>query len=315
MRGRVAIVSRAVSREAKSSRQLTTHAPMGTSSALRSRPCGLLQSYAHPRASATLPSQAQTYRDTTLSISGEQKLTIGTPASRCQAADFDAPPRFCTLPRHARPYPAARAPRPSIRGHGALPALHQRGGRGHFSPDAVTGRAIHFGERLFLFSVVRSDGRASRRPPQTRAGAFRHRADSGRRRGVVRRMFSLEHDLEAGRANSRASLMQSLEAEHRGLRLPCWPTSSKRWSLPCSCSRSHHRGDHFWAARRRTLRRIALSRRSDLFAFPRAETLAALTSKSCARSAFQREGGLHHRGRARSASANSVSARARAEDN
>lgn len=87
-------------------------------------------------------------------------------------------------------------------------------------------RALHFGESLFLINVAAQGTRA--RPslnislapartitPQTNVEAV----------NVVRRLFSVEHDLMDWQARvARDPLMRRLEADHRGLRLACWPT-------------------------------------------------------------------------------------------
>lgn len=87
-------------------------------------------------------------------------------------------------------------------------------------------RAMHFGERLFLLAVeshqtgARPAVRVTLAPEQFVTPQL---ADEAAR--VVRDMFSLEHDLEGWRARlTRDPLMRRLEAEHRGLRLPRWPT-------------------------------------------------------------------------------------------
>ncbi|HZG53538.1 MAG TPA: AlkA N-terminal domain-containing protein [Pyrinomonadaceae bacterium] len=87
-------------------------------------------------------------------------------------------------------------------------------------------RAIHFGERLFLLSVE-SEGTASR--PSLRVKLAPERfvtprlLDEATR--VVRDMFSLEHDLAHWRALLvRDPFMRRLETDHRGLRLPRWPS-------------------------------------------------------------------------------------------
>jgi DNA-3-methyladenine glycosylase II len=89
-------------------------------------------------------------------------------------------------------------------------------------------RAIHFGERLFLLSVE-FEGTLPARPavrveltPEQFATP-RILDDAAR---TVGDMFSLEHDLGAWRARLRARdpLMRRLEAAHRGLRLPRWPS-------------------------------------------------------------------------------------------
>jgi len=92
--------------------------------------------------------------------------------------------------------------------------------------DGRYARAMHFGERLILLAVE-SHGTGAR--PAVRVTLTPERfvtpqiSDEATR--TVRAMFSLEHDLEGWRARlTRDPLMRRLEAEHRGLRLPRWPT-------------------------------------------------------------------------------------------
>lgn len=87
-------------------------------------------------------------------------------------------------------------------------------------------RAIHLGERLFLLSVEPSGTEAR---PGVRLKLAPERSvtaqilDEAAR--VARSMFSLEHDLSRWRDRlTRDPLMRRLEAEHRGLHLPRWPT-------------------------------------------------------------------------------------------
>jgi DNA-3-methyladenine glycosylase II len=87
-------------------------------------------------------------------------------------------------------------------------------------------RAIHFGERLFLLAVESQEAGAhpavevTLAPEQFATPEILYEAAR-----TVRGMFSLEHDLEGWRARlSRDPLMRRLEAEHRGLHLPRWPT-------------------------------------------------------------------------------------------
>jgi DNA-3-methyladenine glycosylase II len=87
-------------------------------------------------------------------------------------------------------------------------------------------RAIHFGERLFLLTV--EPEKTGARPAvqvtlAPEASATPEILDEAAR--VVRDMFSLEHDLADWRAHlTRDPLMRRLEAAHRGLHLPRWPT-------------------------------------------------------------------------------------------
>ncbi|HEX8457666.1 MAG TPA: AlkA N-terminal domain-containing protein [Pyrinomonadaceae bacterium] len=90
-------------------------------------------------------------------------------------------------------------------------------------------RALHFGERLFILSVEPAAPEGAQVRPCVRvklapeAFVTRHILDEAGT--TVRRMFSLEHDLTAWRSRlARDPLMRRLEAEHRGLHLPRWPT-------------------------------------------------------------------------------------------
>jgi DNA-3-methyladenine glycosylase II len=87
-------------------------------------------------------------------------------------------------------------------------------------------RAIHFGERLFLLSVE-SHGTPARPAVLVKLapGRFANPQILDEAARTVRDMFSLEHDLAGWRARlARDPLMRRLEAEHRGLRLPRWPS-------------------------------------------------------------------------------------------
>jgi DNA-3-methyladenine glycosylase II len=92
---------------------------------------------------------------------------------------------------------------------------------------------MHFGEKLFLLTVepqstVQSPEGASEHPVLEVTLAPEGLAtpeilDEAAR--TVRDMFSLDHDLKDWCARlKRAALMRKLEVEHRGLRLPRWPT-------------------------------------------------------------------------------------------
>ncbi|HYO98980.1 MAG TPA: AlkA N-terminal domain-containing protein [Pyrinomonadaceae bacterium] len=87
-------------------------------------------------------------------------------------------------------------------------------------------RAIHFGGRLFLLTAE-SQGAAAHPSVRVELAPERFAApqilDEAAR--TASNMFSLTHDLEAWRARlTRDPLMRRLEAEHRGLHLPRWPT-------------------------------------------------------------------------------------------
>ncbi|HEX8163528.1 MAG TPA: AlkA N-terminal domain-containing protein [Pyrinomonadaceae bacterium] len=87
-------------------------------------------------------------------------------------------------------------------------------------------RACHLGGKLLLLTV-RSEGPRARpalsvslSPPRCGTRELLTEADE-----VVRRTFSVGHDLRLFRAQvSDDPLMRRLEAEHRGLHLPRWPT-------------------------------------------------------------------------------------------
>ncbi|MDQ1592914.1 MAG: DNA-3-methyladenine glycosylase [Pyrinomonadaceae bacterium] len=87
-------------------------------------------------------------------------------------------------------------------------------------------RAIHFGEQLFLLSVE-PDGTPARPTLRLKLAPERFVTqqildDAAR---VVHDMFNLAHDLAPWRARLvRDPLMRRLEAEHRGLHLPRWPS-------------------------------------------------------------------------------------------
>ena len=96
----------------------------------------------------------------------------------------------------------------------------------HFDGE-VYARAQHLGGRLLVLSV-RSDGTVAR-PALTVSLAPARGASGGaaaaEAEATVRAMFSVAHDLRRWRERAAADpLMRRLEAEHRGLRLPRWPT-------------------------------------------------------------------------------------------
>jgi len=91
-------------------------------------------------------------------------------------------------------------------------------------------RALHFGEQLLLLSVVgsrTSGGRPTltvRLTPEAPEAVVTAQTEADAAR-TVSDMFSLEHDLAVWRALLvRDPLMLRLEAEHRGLHLPRWPS-------------------------------------------------------------------------------------------
>ncbi|HLL73561.1 MAG TPA: AlkA N-terminal domain-containing protein [Pyrinomonadaceae bacterium] len=87
-------------------------------------------------------------------------------------------------------------------------------------------RALHFDDRLFLLTVT-PEGTAARPTVRVELAPERFATPQimGEAAQTVQRMFSLTHDLTAWRARlTRDALMRRLEAGHRGLRLPRWPT-------------------------------------------------------------------------------------------
>jgi DNA-3-methyladenine glycosylase II len=144
-------------------------------------------------------------------------------------------------------------------------------------------RALHFGERLFLLTV--ESQKTGARPAVEVALAPEQFAtpeilDEAAR--VVRAMFSLEHDLEGWRAHlTHDPLMRKLEAEHRGLRLPRWPTLFE--ALVTSILLQQIATTVAITFRRRVVERFGEQLEVDgqievdgqtYFAFPRAERLA-----------------------------------------
>jgi DNA-3-methyladenine glycosylase II len=138
-------------------------------------------------------------------------------------------------------------------------------------------RAIHFGERLFLLTVesqktgARPAVEVALTPEQFATPEI---TDEAAR--AVRGMFSLEHDLEGWRAHlTRDPLMRKLEAEHRGLRLPRWPTLFE--ALVTSILLQQIATTVAITFRRRVVERFGEQLEVDgltYFAFPRAERLA-----------------------------------------
>ncbi|HEY0101224.1 MAG TPA: AlkA N-terminal domain-containing protein [Pyrinomonadaceae bacterium] len=162
-------------------------------------------------------------------------------------------------------------------------------------------RAIHFGERLFLLTVASPEDAseplvdASESPVD--ANTRRSREEAGGRPAVeitlapepsaptevfdeaartVRGMFSLEHDLAAWRTRlARDPLMRRLEADHRGLHLPRWPTLFE--ALLTSILLQQIATGVAITFRRRVVERFGAQLEVEgqrYFAFPRAERLA-----------------------------------------
>lgn len=154
-------------------------------------------------------------------------------------------------------------------------------------------RALHFGERLFLLTVesVEDAGEtpdANARQSQENAGEHPSVAVTlaperfatpeilDEAAQTVRGMFSLEHDLEGWRARlKRDPLMRGLEADHRGLHLPRWPTLFE--SLLTSILLQQIATSVAITFRRRVVERFGERLEVEgrtYFAFPRAEALA-----------------------------------------
>lgn len=138
-------------------------------------------------------------------------------------------------------------------------------------------RALHLGGRLFLLAVeaektgARPAARVTLAPERF---ATPELLDEAAR--IVRAMFSLEHDLEGWRALlTRDPLMRKLEAAHRGLHLPRWPTLFE--ALVTSILLQQIATTVAITFRRRVVERFGEQLKVDgqtYFAFPRAERLA-----------------------------------------
>ncbi|HEV7903470.1 MAG TPA: AlkA N-terminal domain-containing protein [Pyrinomonadaceae bacterium] len=157
-------------------------------------------------------------------------------------------------------------------------------------------RAIHLGERLFLLTVEAQATGAQEDIDASPQGAGASREASARRAvevtlaperlatpeildeaaRTVRDMFSLEHDLAGWRAQlTRDPLMRRLEAEHRGLHLPRWPTLFE--ALTTSILLQQIATSVAITFRRRVVERFGEQLEVDgqtYFAFPRAERVA-----------------------------------------
>jgi DNA-3-methyladenine glycosylase II len=138
-------------------------------------------------------------------------------------------------------------------------------------------RALHVGGRLLVISVS-SGGTAARpalsvsvAPPRGLAGGAKERAAE-----IVRRMFSVEHDLSQFRAQVAGDeLMSRLEAAHRGLRLPRWPTLFE--ALASSVLLQQIATPVAWTFRRRLVERFGETvghAGRTFYAFPTAERIA-----------------------------------------
>jgi DNA-3-methyladenine glycosylase II len=146
-------------------------------------------------------------------------------------------------------------------------------------------RAIHFGDKLFLLTA---DARESTDgSPEDASVRFALEVTLAPERlatpeildqaaQTVRDMFSLEHDLSGWRAQlKRDPLMRKLEAAHRGLHLPRWPTLFE--ALVTSILLQQIATTVAITFRRRVVERFGEQlevRGQTSFAFPRAERMA-----------------------------------------
>ena len=145
-------------------------------------------------------------------------------------------------------------------------------------------RAMHFGERLFLLHVESHSTSVSpegaRELPAVEVTLAPERLATpeilDEAAGTVRSMFSLEHDLSNWRARLRRdALMRKLEAGHRGLHLPRWPTLFE--ALVTSILLQQIATSVAITFRRRVVERFGEQLEvggETYFAFPRAERLA-----------------------------------------
>ena len=139
-------------------------------------------------------------------------------------------------------------------------------------------RALHVGGKLFVVNV-RSIGTPSRPAlsvalADARGGAAK--AVEEQTAEIVRRMFSVDHDLKLFRAQvERDELMGRLEAAHRGLRLPRWPTLFE--ALASSILLQQIATPVAWTFRRRFVERFGATAGhagKTFYAFPQAERVA-----------------------------------------
>jgi DNA-3-methyladenine glycosylase II len=140
-------------------------------------------------------------------------------------------------------------------------------------------RALHVGGKFFVVAV-RSNGTTSRPALSVSLAPARGvAAESGEQAvGIVRRMFSVDHDLGQFRAQVAGDeLMSRLEAEHRGLRLPRWPTLFE--ALASSILLQQIATAVAWTFRRRFVERFGERIEHDgktFYAFPTAERVARI---------------------------------------
>ncbi len=146
--------------------------------------------------------------------------------------------------------------------------------------DACYRRALHLGGRLCLLSVTVRD--ADTRPvlnielAPEKAATTTTRAEAEAAR-VVGAMFSIGHNLEAWRAQVVGDpLLAEVEATHRGLHLPRWPTLFE--ALAISILSQQISTTAAMTLKRRLVERFGEQltvEAQTYFAFPRAEALAA----------------------------------------
>ncbi|HLL77294.1 MAG TPA: AlkA N-terminal domain-containing protein [Pyrinomonadaceae bacterium] len=138
-------------------------------------------------------------------------------------------------------------------------------------------RALHVGGKLFVVNV-RREGTPSRPSLSVSLAPARGVTLKIEEQavGIARRMFSVEHDLRRFRARVAGDEMMSrLEAEHRGLRLPRWPTLFE--ALASSILLQQIATSVAWTFRRRFVERFGetVEQAGRIFyAFPTAERVA-----------------------------------------
>lgn len=138
-------------------------------------------------------------------------------------------------------------------------------------------RALHVGGKLYVVNV-RSIGTPARPALSVAVAPARGAAaETGEQVvRVVRRMFSVDHDLKLFRARVEGdALMGRLEAAHRGLRLPRWPTLFE--ALASSILLQQIATPVAWTFRRRFVERFGATVKhagKTFYAFPPAERLA-----------------------------------------
>ena len=138
-------------------------------------------------------------------------------------------------------------------------------------------RTLRVNGKLFVIGV-RSNGTTSRSALSVSLAPARSAAprDEAEAVEIVRRMFSVEHDLRQFRDQVAGDkLMSRLEAAHRGLRLPRWPTLFE--ALASSILLQQIATPVAWTFRRRLVERFGESVEiagKTFYAFPTAERVA-----------------------------------------